>query len=45
MTLIHPDNLQIRPWDKLKELGPNKTILPYHYLPQKEKTQKEMKEY
>jgi len=45
MKLIHPENLQIRPRDLKKELGPNRNLLIYHYLPQKEKTEKEVKEF
>jgi len=33
MKLIHPDNLQIRPRDKSLEVGSEKPMLTYHYLP------------
>lgn len=38
MKLVHPETLKI--WDREKSLekGSSKTILSYHYLPQKEKT-------
>lgn len=45
MKLIHPDNLQIRPREIAKELGPNRKILDYNYLSQKEQTKVKVKEF
>ena len=45
MKLIHPDNLQIRPWDKSLEVGSPKPILTYHYLPSGPNGEKFAKEF